>query len=141
MLGVVSQPPETFPTAQGKEFKQTPPFMDQHHFSTTKTRPLPPKNQSSNPLAPKIKTLRLVGRIGGIRITGLHLGPKRERQRFSQWSLQKQPVKLCTHFSISKYFGWGGVFGRFPGNTFLGNYQFGGSEIFDGWRLYFVLEF
>ena len=43
MLGVVSQPPETFPTAQGKEFKQTPPFMDQHHFQPQKHDPSPQK--------------------------------------------------------------------------------------------------
>lgn len=122
-----------FSNSQGKEFwKNSSIYGWKHHFQPTKTRPLPPKNQSSNPPRPKNPSPRLVGRIGGIRITGLHLGYPRTAggPRFSQWSPGKTTRWLHRFFNFQSILVGGGVFGRLKLPTFQWNYQFlGGLKI------------
>ena len=134
MLRVVSQPPETFPTAQGKEFKQTPPFMDQHHFSTTKTRPLPkksilkstsPKKNHPSPCRPH---WRHPHHGSSPRVKSPLVPPYRWRRRFSQWSLENQPDYAQIIQVQSILVGVGFFFGRFPLPLFLKLPKLGGSE-------------
>lgn len=123
---------EHFSNSQGQRVLFTPPFMDQHHFQPQKHDPPPKHKNILKSISPKNHHPRLVGRIGGIRITGLHLGwshhwyPRTAGgPRFSQgpW----KTTRLCTENSISKYFGWGGFLeDSLP--TFLETTSFGGSE-------------
>ena len=102
-----------------------------HHFQPTKTRPLPPKNQSSNPPRPKNPSPRLVGRIGGIRITGLHLGypPYRWRAKIQPMVPWKNNQMTAQIFQFPKYFGWGGCFWKIETTHFSMKLPvFGGSE-------------
>ena len=125
MLGVVSQPPKTFPTAKAKSFVHS--FMDQHHFQPQK-HDLPPKKKllkSIASIAPKKSTLALSAALEASASRVFTSGPS-WRQRFSQWSLEKQP-DYCTRIQFQSIL-VGFFFGRFPGNTFLESYQFGGSE-------------
>lgn len=129
--GPVSQPRALFQQPRAKSFVHSS-IYGSTSFSTTKTRPPPKHKNILKSISPKNHHPRLVGRIGGIRITGLHLGwshhwyPRTAGgPRFSQgpW----KTTRLCTENSISKYFGWGGFLeDSLP--TFLETTSFGGSE-------------
>lgn len=123
----------TFPTGHSSIYGSNIIFNPQ--------KPDLPQKKLLNSISPKKRKTspRLVGRIGGIRITGLHLGPQAGGQRFSQWSLEKQPDD-CTDYSISKYFGWGGVFWKIPNHHFSCKLPVWGVWKFDAWRLYFVFR-